>query len=107
VGGSLNWETLAIGGHTGPTWARSVAAELAADPNITVLTSTTVTAAYEGNHFTLLQSLADSRGVRAEHHWKVHADYVVLATGMIDRPLLFSGNDRPGIILSSSVAPAD
>jgi len=103
VGGSLNWEAVEINGQSGPMWALSVAAELTTDPNVTVLTSTMVTAAYEGNHFTLLQSTTDSRGVFAERHWKIRADHVVLATGMIDRPLLFAGNDRPGILLSSSV----
>jgi sarcosine oxidase, subunit alpha len=103
VGGSLNWEAAAIAGQPGAAWARTIAAKLAADSNITVLTSTTVTAAYEGNHFTLLQAFTDSHGVHSEHHWKLHAHQVVLATGMIDRPLLFAGNDRPGIMLSSAV----
>ena len=101
LGGSLNWEMATLGGLSGAEWARAVAVEIATDT--TVLTSTIVTAAYEGNHFTLLQSLHDSRGVRAEHHWELRARHVVLATGMIDRPLLFAGNDRPGIMLSSAV----
>ena len=103
VGGSLSFETVLIDGRPGPAWARAVAAELATDPHMTVLTSTTVTAAYEGNHFTLLQSFHDARGIRAEHLWELRARHAVLATGMIDRPLLFAGNDRPGIMLSSSV----
>jgi len=102
-GGSMNWETAVIDGRSGDDWARAVAAELQADPNCTLLTSTMVTAAYEGNNFTLLQSIADDRGVPCEYLWKLRADKVVLATGMIDRPLLFAGNDRPGIMLSSSV----
>ena len=102
LGGSLNWETTTIGGRPGAEWAKTVAAEVASGATM-VLTSTTVTAAYEGNSFTLLQALHDSRGVRAEHHWELRARHVVLATGMIDRPLLFAGNDRPGIMLSSSV----
>ncbi len=103
LGGSLSWETVTIDGRAGHAWACAVAAELATDPHMTVLTSTTVTGAYEGNHFTLVQSFSDSRGVRAEHLWKIRARRVVLATGMIDRPLLFAGNDRPGIMLSGSV----
>ena len=123
LGGSLNWETATINGLPGAAWAHKTAASFSkdpdrtvltstdanltvltsTDPNLTILTSTTVTAAYEGNNFTLLQSFADSHGVRAEHHWKLLARQVVLATGMIDRPLLFAGNDRPGIMLSSSV----
>lgn len=103
LGGSLNWESTSVEGQPGAEWARASATALAADSNVTVLTSTTATAAYEGNHFTLLQSSLNERGVGTECLWKVSTRHVVLATGMIDRPLLFSGNDRPGIMLSSSV----
>lgn len=103
LGGSLNWETVSVGDRNGNEWAAAVATDLAADPNFTILTSTTATAAYEGNHFTLLQLLIDAHGVKCEYHWKLHADQMVLASGMIDRPLLFAGNDRPGIMLSSAV----
>jgi sarcosine oxidase subunit alpha len=116
LGGSLNWDAAIIGSQEGPDWARTNAEELRSTPGFTLLTSTTVTAAYEGNHFTLLQSVTDSRGVASEYLWKLKAEQVVLASGMIDRPLLFAGNDRPGIMLSSAVrrligefavAPAD
>ena len=116
TGGSLRWEKATIGGRSGETWANDVSADLAKYDNVTVLTSTMVTAAYEGNAFTMVQSFADDRGVREQHLWKVKARHVVLATGMVDRPLLFEGNDRPGIMLSSAVrrligefgvAPAD
>jgi sarcosine oxidase subunit alpha len=103
LGGSLNWETVTIDGRSGGDWAHSVAGELTSDPNCTLLTSTVVAAAYEGTHFTLLQTITDARGVACEYLWKLRADKVVLATGMIDRPLLFAGNDRPGIMLSSAV----
>ncbi len=34
--------------------------------------------------------------------WKIRAKKVVLATGSIERPLIFNNNDRPGIMLSHS-----
>jgi sarcosine oxidase subunit alpha len=104
LGGSLNFETgTMIAGRPGAEWARALAVELASSGTLTVLTSTMVTAAYEGNHFTLVQTFCDAGGVQAEHHWKVSARHVILATGMIDRPLLFPWNDRPGIMLSGAV----
>jgi sarcosine oxidase subunit alpha len=102
-GGSLNWEASTVDGQPGAAWAHAVCAQLSDDPGVTVLTSTTVTAAYEDNHFTLIQQLSDERGVHTERHWSLRATQVILATGMIDRPLLFAGNDRPGIMLSSAV----
>lgn len=116
LGGSLNWEAAVIDGRSGLAWARGIVATLEDDANVTILTSTVVTGAYEGDNFTLAQSISDELGVCAEQHWKLRARHVVLATGMVDRPLLFAGNDRPGIMLSSSVrrligefgvAPAD
>ncbi len=37
-----------------------------------------------------------------ERLWQVRARSVVLATGAIERPLIFPGNDRPGIMLSGA-----
>lgn len=103
LGGALNWENTFIDGMPGSTWARSTANQLAIDSHVTLLTSTVATGAYENNHFTLLQSFPDRRGVGAECLWKIYAAHVVLATGTIERPPLFADNDRPGIMLSSAV----
>lgn len=116
LGGSLLWEAVSFSGIPAGEWLDATVAALKADANVTILTSTMATAAYEDNAFTLVEQRADKGGVRAEHHWKLRADHVVLATGMVDRPLLFADNDRPGIMLGSSVrrligefgvAPAD
>ena len=34
--------------------------------------------------------------------WKIRAKQVILATGSLERPLVFNNNDRPGIILANS-----
>ena len=34
---------------------------------------------------------------------KIRAKKVILATGALERPLVFNNNDRPGIMLSSAV----
>jgi sarcosine oxidase subunit alpha len=103
LGGSLRWEEVVADGVPGAEWTHSLAAELEADPRITLLESTTVTAAYEQNVFTAVRSRSDEHGVHAEDHWMIRASHVVLATGLIDRPLLFADNDRPGIMLALAV----
>ena len=35
--------------------------------------------------------------------WKIRAEQVILATGSIERPLVFPGNDIPGVMLASAV----
>jgi sarcosine oxidase subunit alpha len=102
-GGSCKWETALIDGQPAHTWCDTVVREIESDLKISVLRSSTVTSAYENNVFMLVQILHDERGVRGECYWKLKARHVVLATGMIDRPLLFEGNDRPGVMLSSAV----
>ena len=34
---------------------------------------------------------------------KIRAKKVILATGALERPLIFNNNDRPGIMLSSAI----
>ena len=36
-----------------------------------------------------------------ERLWRIRAKQVVLATGALERPLVFANNDRPGIMLAS------
>jgi sarcosine oxidase, subunit alpha len=102
-GGSTLWEAAQIDGQPARTWSAKLLKEMGMRPGFTVLSSTTATGAYENNIFTLTQTIGDAKGVRGECHWKLHARHVVLATGMVDRPMLFEGNDRPGIMLSSAV----
>lgn len=103
LGGALLWESAEFDGLSALAFSRKVLAELETDSSITLLPSTLVAAAYEGNVFTLVQTLYDAGGVYGERHWELKVRHVVLASGMIDRPLLFAGNDRPGVMLSSSV----
>ena len=52
----------------------------------------------------LTDHLADppTAGLPRERLWQVRAREVVLATGAIERPLVFPGNDRPGIMLAGA-----
>ena len=68
-------------------WGR---AELAALPETRVLTDTTIFGRYDGNYL-----MAAERGAR-QLLWHIRARRVVLASGAIERPLVFPGNDRPG-----------
>ena len=39
---------------------------------------------------------------RAKRMWRIHARRTILATGAIERPMVFSGNDRPGVMLAGA-----
>ena len=101
-GGTLRWEDAQIDGQDAAVWAEAVVESFRAE-NGQVLLNTFVTGAYEGNFFTLVEGLLDEGGLRGERVWKLRADQVVLATGAVDRPLIYQNNDRPGTMLSASV----
>ena len=47
--------------------------------------------------------LVPHRAYPRQRLWKIRAKRVLLATGAFERPLVFTDNDRPGVMLSSSV----
>ena len=80
-----------------------------APPHVLLLPRTTALGYYDGNLVTAIERLDHGRanappgaGPR-QRLWKIRAARVVLATGAIERPLVFSNNDRPGIMLASAV----
>src|SRR5579862_1547821 len=106
-----DWST-SLPGVTAPSprgWLRGVVAELGALPDVRLLTRSTVFGYHDYNFLTINQRLSDHlppaqrRGFR-ERVWRVRARQVVLATGAIERPLVFGNNDRPGIMLASAVS---
>ena len=108
-GGSLLWTSLAVGGGSGADWARDSLAELSSCPDATLLPRATVSGYYDHNFFTILERRTDhlgpasGAGSRQRLH-RVRARQAVLATGAIERPLVFANNDLPGVMLASSVA---
>ena len=108
LGGRLNGDRHEIDGQGGALWARQVAAELASLPEVRVMTRTTVFGAYDGNTYGALERVADHVREPAAHQvrqrfWKIVARRTVLAAGALERPVVFGGNDRPGVMLASAV----
>ncbi len=81
--------------------------ELYSCSNVMVLTRTTAFGFYHQNFIGATQQLTDylepavSQGAR-EKLWRIRAGEVVLAQGAIERPLVFNGNDVPGVMLASA-----
>ncbi|MDE2339464.1 MAG: (2Fe-2S)-binding protein, partial [Alphaproteobacteria bacterium] len=87
-------------------WLERTDKALKAAPNVTILTRTTAFGAYHDNLIGAIERLSDhlsepGAGAR-EKLWRIRAAEVVLATGAIERPLVFAGNDVPGVLLSSA-----
>ncbi len=94
-----------LGGHLliGDAEARAAVAELApavmGHPAIEVLLDSTVTGRYEDNWTAMVQR---SHPVAIERLIKARAKVLVVASGLIERPYVFAGNDRPGVMLSGA-----
>jgi len=112
LGGSLmTAPETAVEGAPGLEWVAAAEAELASLPEVRVLTRTTCFAYYDHNFLGLIERITDHHAPyeRPDHLprqrlWKVRAKQVVLATGALERPLVFRDNDRPGILLSSAAS---
>ncbi|MBL8697667.1 MAG: sarcosine oxidase subunit alpha family protein [Alphaproteobacteria bacterium] len=108
LGGGLLAETRAtIDGAPASAWLEAARAELAAAPHVRLLPRTTAFGYFADNFVALAQRLADHLAappaeLPRECLWQIRARRVVLATGAIERPLVFPENDRPGIMLADA-----
>jgi sarcosine oxidase, subunit alpha len=75
-------------------------------PNVTILNRTTAFGYYHDNFIGAVERLTDHLAVGGhaprEKLWRIRAGKVILAQGAIERPLVFDGNDTPGVMLSSA-----
>ena len=90
-----------IDGEMADAWLAWSLAELAGNPRVCVMPRTTAFGYFPHNKLGLVERLTDHladppEGRARERLWQVRAREVVLATGAIERPLVFPGNDRPG-----------
>ncbi|NAZ36191.1 sarcosine oxidase subunit alpha family protein [Rubellimicrobium sp. CFH 75288] len=107
MGGRLLAEWDRVGGEAPHLWAEAVLAELASMPNVRLMPRTTVTAAHDGRMFAALERVGLHRApvpdLPLECFWRIHARHAILASGAIERPMVFPGNDRPGVMLAGAV----
>ncbi len=94
-----------LGGHLlwGDDHDRTLAAELAAAveaAGVEVLVDSTVTGRYEDNWTAIVQR---NHPVAVERLIKARAKVLIAAPGLIERPYVFDGNDKPGVMLSGAV----
>lgn len=108
LGGRLLAEQHEIDGRSGQAWAQQIEAELNALPEVRIMRRTSVLGLYDGNTFGALERVADHLPVPPPHlprqrFWRIVAKRTVLASGAIERPIVFGGNDRPGVMMASAV----
>jgi sarcosine oxidase subunit alpha len=106
-GGTANWSGETIDGMPAAEWAEGTVRELQGRDNVRLLPRTTVWGYYDGNTLAALERVTDhkdapGKGEPRHRYWAIRAGSVVLATGSFERPLVFPGNDRPGVMLAGA-----
>ncbi len=82
--------------------------ELANHPDVLHLQRTTAFGHYDDGFVLALERRTDHLGGEApttlsrQRIWRIRARHVVVATGAHERPIVFTDNDRPGIMLAAS-----
>jgi heterotetrameric sarcosine oxidase alpha subunit len=107
LGGRLNSETHEIDGAPGSVWAMKAEEELTALPSVRIMRRTSVFGVYDGE-YGAIEHVADHLPVPPAHTprqrlWKIVAREAILATGAVERSIVFGGNDRPGVMLASAM----
>lgn len=104
-GGRAPVDGAVIDGQPAADWVASVLADLTARSNVTVLARTMVAGVHDHGYALGYQRVADHQpGADMPRHrlWRVRAGRIIAATGAIERPLSFAGNDLPGVMLASA-----
>ncbi|UOK71239.1 sarcosine oxidase subunit alpha family protein [Ancylobacter polymorphus] len=107
-GGALNAEAGDVGRRPAPAFAAHVVAELMSLPNVRVMRRTTVFGVYDSGTYGALERVSDHRPEPLpfqprQRLWRLVARRAVLAAGATERPIVFGGNDRPGVMLAGAV----
>ncbi len=102
-GGRLNGEAREIDGRPAHEWAAGIVERLDAMRNVVRLADATAWAYHEHN-FLLVTERSPAPAHVFQRTRRVRATQVVLATGAIERPLVFAGNDRPGVMLAGAAS---
>ena len=84
----------------------AIVAELETMPNVTLRTRMMGAGVYDHGYVLGYERLTDhAPQMSGPRHrlWRIRAAQIVTATGAIERPLCFAGNDIPGVLLASAI----
>ncbi len=107
-GGSLLAETESeIEGKSARAWLADALAALRSAPNVRLMPRTQAFGYYAQNFVALNERIPEpdliaDPDLPRERLWGMRAREVVLATGAIERPLVFPDNDRPAVMLAGA-----
>ncbi len=105
-GGRAPVDDVEIDGKPADEWVGKTIEALGKMENVTLRTRTMASGLYDHGYLLAYERIADHTpgDDRPRHRlWRIRAGHVVTATGAIERPLSFAGNDIPGVMLAGAV----
>ena len=105
-GGRCVAEPDQINGNDPEYFIEDLVTELTAQPNVTMRTRLMGAGVYDHGYllgYERLRDHAPSEPGPRHRLWRIRAAKILTATGAIERPLSFAGNDLPGVILASAL----
>ncbi|WP_112321482.1 sarcosine oxidase subunit alpha family protein [Oceanibium sediminis] len=105
-GGRALVDDMTIDGQSGPDWVAGKLSALRAMENVELRNRTMGAGVYDHGYVLANERLTDhAPGADGPRHrlWRIRAGRIITATGAIERPLSFAGNDMPGVMLASAV----
>ena len=112
LGGSTIYQDtnhIKINNQNSSIWLENEINDLKKIDNLKIKTRTSVAAYHGYNYLLARENLTDhlphsnKRNKVRQRLLKIRAKKVIVATGALERPLIFNNNDRPGIMLASAV----
>ncbi|RRH88341.1 sarcosine oxidase subunit alpha [Mesorhizobium tamadayense] len=108
LGGRLLADGGMIDGLPAAEWIARTRGELAAMPDVRIMTRTTLFGVYDGGTYGAIERVNDHLPVPPEHQvrqrlWRIVAKRCLVAAGSIERPIVFAGNDTPGVMMASAM----
>jgi sarcosine oxidase subunit alpha len=105
-GGRAPADGVELDGKPAADWVDEVVTDLLAMPNVQMRSRCMGAGVYDHGYVLGYERLTDHApkdGQPRHRLWKIRAGQVITATGAIERPLSFAGNDLPGVMLASAV----
>jgi sarcosine oxidase, subunit alpha len=105
-GGRAGVDQPQIDGTPADEWIKLAVETLGKMPNVRLRTRTMGAGVYDHGYALAYERLTDHapEATGPRHRlWRIRAACIVTATGAIERPLPFAGNDLPGVLLASAL----
>ncbi|MBT9243923.1 sarcosine oxidase subunit alpha family protein [Gemmobacter fulvus] len=105
-GGRAPVDDVEIDGKPADTWVKNAVQALESMKNVTLRLRCMAAGSYDHGYVLADEKIADHTpgdGQPRHRLWRIRTGQIIAATGAIERPLSFAGNDIPGVMLAAAM----